>query len=156
MARVKDVARYFIDLSVESTPYAITPLKLQKLLYYAQGFHLMRTNRRLFRAELEAWVHGPVVREIYTAYKEHGYHTIPSRRFVNEIDPLTGELKLSLEEIRTIEDVWAYFGNLDGKTLEELTHQEDPWLNTEINDEIDIELIREYFEEQYQENQYQH
>ena len=155
MARVKDVARYFIDLSVESTPYAITPLKLQKLLYYAQGFHLINTGERLFRAELEAWVHGPVVREIYFEYKEFGYHTITSKPFINK-DLFLETPLLTDGEMATIEEVWEHFGDLDGKTLEELTHQEDPWLNTEINDEIDIELIREYFEEQYQENQYQH
>lgn len=155
MARVKDVAKYFIDLSVESTPYAITPLKLQKLLYYAQGFHLINTGERLFRAELEAWVHGPVVREIYFEYKEFGYHTITSKPFINK-DLFLETPLLTDGEMATIEEVWEHFGDLDGKTLEELTHQEDPWLNTEINDEIDIELIREYFEEQYQENQYQH
>ncbi|WP_026828216.1 Panacea domain-containing protein [Exiguobacterium artemiae] len=155
MARVKDVARYFIDLSVESTPYAITPLKLQKLLYYAQGFHLINTGERLFRAELEAWAHGPVVREIYFEYKEFGYHTITSKPFINK-DLFLETPLLTDGEMATIEEVWEHFGDLDGKTLEELTHQEDPWLNTEINDEIEIKLIREYFKEQYQENQYQH
>lgn len=149
MAEVKDVARYFIDLSVESTPYAITPLKLQKLLYYAQGFHLINTGDRLFKAELEAWTHGPVVRKIYNDYRSFGYHVIPSEPFVNK-DPLFGDELLSEEEIATIDEVWDAFGNLDGKTLEELTHQEDPWLNTDINEKIDVELIREYFENQYQ------
>lgn len=149
MAKVKDVARYFIDLSVESTPYAITPLKLQKLLYYAQGFHLINTGHRLFGAELEAWTHGPVVRQIYNEYRHLGYRVIPAEPFVNK-DPFRGDELLKKEEVETIKEVWDAFGNLDGKTLEELTHQEDPWLNTDINKEIDVELIREYFKYQFQ------
>lgn len=144
MAIVKDVAKYFINLSVESTPYAITPLKLQKLLYYAQGFHLMRTNRSLFNEDLEAWPHGPVVRSVYFDYKNYGYRTIPYEPFINDSNS-----RLSNEEIAIIKDVWEKFGKLDGKTLEELTHQEDPWLNTELNKKIDIGLVREYFENEY-------
>lgn len=150
MALVTDVASYFISLSRESTPYAITPLKLQKLVYYAQGFHLRRTGDRLFEANLLAWEHGPVVRRIFDDYRSYKYNTIPSRKFDNEIDPVTGEPLLTEIEINTINAVWNALGDLDGKTLEELTHQEDPWLYTDINDEIDIELIREYFENQYQ------
>lgn len=148
MARVNDVAKYFISLSKESTPYAITPLKLQKLIYYAQGFHLKRTNRPLFNAELEAWTHGPVVRRIYEIYREHGYRTIPQEPFINE--DIVGNPLLDREEIKTIDEVWDALGHLDGKTLEELTHQEDPWLNTNINDYIDINIIRDYFDSQYQ------
>lgn len=148
MANVKDVARYFINLSEVSTPYAITPLKLQKLIYYAQGFHLMNYGVPLFNDNLQAWVHGPVVRIIYETYRHLGYHTIPSAPFDNT-HFITGEPLLTDEELGTIDLVWGNLGNLDGKTLEELTHQEDPWLNTDLNDVIDIELIEEYFDNQY-------
>lgn len=148
MADVKDVAKYFINLSVESTPYAITPLKLQKLIYYAQGFHLMEYGVPLFNDNLQAWVHGPVVRRIYELYRRYGYHTIPSEPFDNA-HFITGEPLLTEEELGTINRVWGLFGNLDGKTLEELTHQEDPWIATDINDNINNDLIEEYFNNYY-------
>lgn len=139
MAEIKNVANYFIGLSQESTPYAITPLKLQKLLYYAQGYYLRNNLEPLFKEDLLAWDHGPVNRAIYDRYKEYGYFTIPRKPFANKNNELT------TREIQTIIEVWSEYGHLDGKTLEELTHQEDPWLFTGRNCIIDIELIRNYF-----------
>lgn len=139
MAEVRDVAKYFIHLSEENTPYAITPLKLQKLVYYAQGFHLRETGKPLFNEDLLAWDHGPVVRKLYNDYKHLGYFTISWEPF----DDANNEL--SRREIKTIKDVWENYGHLDGKFLEELTHQEDPWLFTDKNDAIDIDLIKKYF-----------
>lgn len=142
MANVKDVAKYFISLSKESSPYAITPLKLQKLLYYAQGFFLRDNDDPLFEGDLLAWDHGPVNREVYEKYRKHKYHTIPSQ-------PFDYNGKLTREEKMAIDEAWNEFGELDGKTLEEFTHQEDPWLFTPKDDVIEIELISEYFREQY-------
>ncbi|WP_077595966.1 Panacea domain-containing protein [Oceanobacillus kimchii] len=144
MANVRYVAEYFLSLSEERTPLAITPLKLQKLLYYAQAFSLRDRDGALFSEAIEAWKHGPVVPKIYRLYKNYGYFTIPHQDFINE-DPFTGETKLNDDEIETINEVWEQFGHLDGKFLEELTHQEDPWLFADINDEIEIEDILEYF-----------
>lgn len=142
MAEVKDVAKYFISLSEESTPYAITPLKLQKLVYYAQGFHLRDTGETLFDDNLFAWDHGPVVPKLYYEYQNYRYFTIPNEEFDNT------RQALNEKEIRTIQKVWEKYGHLDGKFLEELTHQEDPWLFTPKDYVIDIELIREYFANQ--------
>ncbi|MED4022003.1 Panacea domain-containing protein [Priestia aryabhattai] len=144
MAKVKHVAEFFISLSKERTHYAITPLKLQKLLYYAQAFHLRDKKKTLFPEAIEAWKHGPVVPEIYRLYREYGYFTIPHSQFINE-QLFTQQPKLVDCEIETIEKVWEDFGRLDGKFLEELTHQEDPWIFTDINEEIEIEKIIEYF-----------
>lgn len=139
MADVRNVAKYFVSLSKESTPYAITPLKLQKLVYYAQGFHLRSTGKPLFNENLLAWDHGPVVRKLYDDYKHLGYFTIAHEPFEDIED------KLKKREVKTINDVWKTFGHLDGKFLEELTHQEDPWLYTAKNAVIEIEDIKDYF-----------
>ncbi len=147
MANVLDVARYFLSLSKESTPYAITPLKLQKLAYYAQGFHLRDHKVRLFRDDILAWDHGPVVYRLWTEYNRYRYLTIPNKPF-NNYDEFTEEEKLKDIEIKTIEKVWKNYGKLDGKYLEEMTHQEDPWLFTDKDDVIDINLIRDYFASQ--------
>ncbi|QHE63101.1 DUF4065 domain-containing protein [Rossellomorea vietnamensis] len=141
MATVENVAKYFISLSQESTRYAITPLKLQKLVYYAQGYHLSKYGERLFNEQLEAWLHGPVVPCLYRTYRKYGYLTIPWKSFDNWDE-------LTIEEIDTIDTVWKEYGHLDGKLLEELTHQEDPWLETDINHVIEIELIMDYFANQ--------
>lgn len=142
MANVIDVAKYFISLSQESSKYAITPLKLQKLIYYAQGFYLKGNKDPLFNDDLLAWDHGPVNREVYDEYKKYKYHPIPKESF-----DYNG--KLTEKEKIAIDEAWREFGDLGGKALEELTHQEDPWLFTAKDKVIKIEMIRVYFKEQY-------
>jgi Uncharacterized phage-associated protein len=46
----------------------ITPLALQKALYYVQGLYYAFMGNFLFAEDCEAWVHGPVYREIYNRY----------------------------------------------------------------------------------------
>ncbi|HDR7585532.1 hypothetical protein BW899_06625 [Bacillus mycoides] len=142
MANVRDVAKYFIHLSDESPLYAITPLKLQKLVYYAQGYHLRDTGKPLFKEDLLAWDHGPVVRKLYDDYKHLGYFTIAHEPFEDF------EEKLNRKESKTIREVREKYGRLDGKFLEELTHQEDPWLYTGRNGVIDTDVIKKYFTRQ--------
>ncbi|OQY42717.1 MAG: hypothetical protein B6240_13665 [Desulfobacteraceae bacterium 4572_87] len=48
----------------------ISNLKLQKLVYYAQGFYLALYDEPLFNEPIEAWTHGPVIRELYRSYNE--------------------------------------------------------------------------------------
>ena len=47
-------------------------MKLQKLLYYVQGFHIAVFNRPLFNEDIEAWMYGPVVPAVYEYYQENG------------------------------------------------------------------------------------
>ncbi|NOL35223.1 type II toxin-antitoxin system antitoxin SocA domain-containing protein [Bacillus safensis] len=144
MAEVRNVAKYFLSKSIENTQYAITPLKLQKLLYYAQGIHLRDNNGTpLFDGNLLRWDHGPVNRIIYDDYKTYGYFTIPQSSD-------NGKNDLTKSEIKAIEQAWELYGELDGKFLEELTHQEDPWLTTLPNQIISKEKIYKYFMENQQ------
>lgn len=52
------------------------PLKLQKLLYLAQGYSFAFYDRPLFYNEIEGWVHGPVVPDVYNIYKDYKYNPI--------------------------------------------------------------------------------
>ena len=69
MATVFDVADFFIDIANMSEDDQMTNLKLNKLLYYAQGVFLARTGKPLFDDDIEAWDLGPVVSCIYQKYK---------------------------------------------------------------------------------------
>lgn len=64
------VAKWFIN---ELHP---EPLKLQKLLYLSQGFSFAFYDEELFSDEIEAWVHGPVVPNVYREYKHYQYNPI--------------------------------------------------------------------------------
>lgn len=150
MAQVIDVAKYLIKKSRPGTLENITNLKLQKLLYYSQGFHLAINHEPLFNEEIQAWVHGPVIPEIYNEFKNYSYREITQRYVNNEID-------LSQKEMKLLDDVWEIFKSYTGKDLEEMTHKEAPWLTARdglnsldyCSKEISQDAIREYFSKEY-------
>ena len=142
MADVFDVADFFIQLANQSEDDQMTNLKLNKLLYYAQGAFLARTGKALFDQSIEAWPLGPVVPEIYHKYKVCGKGPISS----SEID--IDRSKFSDEELETLLDVMREFGKYTGSTLVSLTHRPGtPWSNA-ISAEcttLDLADIRDYF-----------
>ncbi len=120
---------------------SISNLKLQKLLYYAQGCYLAITNEPLFDEDLLAWKHGPVVNEFYQVYKKYGSEGIPDNQLESvNIDPqTTGILK----------QVYSSFGQYSAWGLRNMTHEEMPWNSTNLNDVISLSKIKDYFKENY-------
>lgn len=115
-----------IDLSIEyllGKCEDITPLALQKALYYIQGFYYAFYKSFLFSEECEAWVHGPVYRDIYYKYRDYRFDPIEGN---NEFDEttFTSSEKAILDSI--IKNICCY----SGKVLESFTHSELPWLST--------------------------
>lgn len=85
IVNIKDLAEFIIR-HCEITQNSISNLKLQKLLYYIQAWHLVFFEKHpLFNDEPEAWVNGPVYREVYNQYKPYGYAEI-SLGFENSIE----------------------------------------------------------------------
>ncbi len=70
-----EAARYFLALQDDED--SISNLKLQKLLYYAQGFSLALTGKPLFNDQIKAWIHGPVVPSVWADYRECGAGPVP-------------------------------------------------------------------------------
>lgn len=112
------VAEYFIHFSHEHGDW-ITNLKLQKLVYYAQGWHLGLYDKPLFNDRIEAWVHGPVQPTLYHEYKVFSWNPISE-------DP--GEVALSSLIKDHLSQIMATYGGMSAYDLERLTHQETPWL----------------------------
>ncbi|SFS77614.1 Panacea domain-containing protein [Paenibacillus sp. BC26] len=142
---VSDVADYLLQKSNRNSNRSITHLKLQKLVYYVQAWHTAIKGEPLFAEEIEAWVHGPVCPELYATYKQHGF---------NEIDPpQTIQNSLSKSQKELIDEVWQMYGGFSGRTLETLTHKEDPWINargsisehTPSNSTISIDSMGKYY-----------
>lgn len=114
MAKIDDVAKWF--LSKES----MTNLKLQKLCYYAQAWHLAIYQTPLVDTYFEAWVHGPVSPVLYQQYKKWRWFNIP--RYY-------GQVSLTNTEVAYLEKVYQLYGKYSGEQLEGLSHKEDPWKN---------------------------
>lgn len=99
------------------------PLKLQKLLYLAQGYSYAFYDRPLFHDELEGWVHGPVVRDVYNIFSSYQFNAIDICFKIDELDN---------EAIDVLNYVIDNFAKYDSKYLEELSHKQDPWILSRI------------------------
>jgi len=140
------VANYFLEKS-KSEGKATSQMKLQKLVYFAHGWHLALYDQPLINEGVEAWTYGPVIYSLYKEFKSCG----------NEpIDHLAGEPKppqinFNNHELKTFLDkVWDTYSNLSAFQLSNLTHESDsPWKNpTIIRETISDEEIKKYFKAQ--------
>ena len=103
----------------------VTPLMLQKLLYFVQGVYSALYEKPIFEEDCRAWVHGPVYPEVYDLFRDFKYNPIDDVRFAL----LKGtEDALTDDEKRVIDLVVNTFGIYGGKVLEKITHNEDPWM----------------------------
>ena len=141
MYSVLDIAKWFLNINraqmnFEDSEY-ITNLKLQKLLYYAQGYYLARKNDPLFKEDFIAWEHGPVIRKVYDEYKKNGAKGIEYNEDFN--------ISIDRETEIILNEVYEKFGQFSAWKLRDMTHQEMPWRTTTRNDIISKEKIKEYF-----------
>lgn len=119
----------------------ISNLKLQKLLYYAQGCYLALKDEPLFYERIVNWMHGPVVEEVYYEYRKYGSKGI---EYQGDYDG-----SISEETVAVLEEVFRVFGKYSAWGLRNMTHEEDPWKNTCQNQVISNESIKEYFQKNY-------
>ncbi|MBR6282176.1 MAG: DUF4065 domain-containing protein [Lachnospiraceae bacterium] len=103
----------------------VTPLMLQKLLYFIQGIYSALYGEPLFVEECRAWIHGPVYPEVYELFKDFKYNPIDDVRFALFEGMENG---LTAQEKRVVDLVVNTFGMYGGKTLEKITHNETPWI----------------------------
>lgn len=137
-----DIASLFIQLSngIDDT---IDNLKLNKLLYYAQGWSLARYGIPLFDDKIEAWDYGPVVDDVYHTYK------VCKRNPIQEPAYEFDEDKLSSDELDLITNVYSNYGRFTSVALTNMTHEKDtPWSQVYVprkNNEITKKMMKEYF-----------
>ncbi|HZX36635.1 MAG TPA: type II toxin-antitoxin system antitoxin SocA domain-containing protein [Thermodesulfobacteriota bacterium] len=123
MYTCQDIAEYLLALVDEEVEELICNLKLQKLVYYAQGFYLALNDKPLFNEPIEAWAHGPVVKELYQKYRSNGASGIPRPENIDLS-------KYDKETQDFLSEIYKLFGQYSGWKLREFTHGEAPWRNT--------------------------
>lgn len=109
MITILDAAKYFVHLSYSESRASLTPLKLQKILYFAQGWSFVWDNKPLFAETFEAWQYGPVNPKIYNYFKKYGRNEIPKKE---EILYVT-----DVESKETMEAVWNNYGDYNAFEL---------------------------------------
>ncbi len=118
-----NVAAHILSVAREKG-FAVDNLKLQKLLYYAQAWHLALAGTPLFCEPIEAWVHGPVVPSVFRQYRHLRWSAITTSAI--EPEPLSPP---SLDHINEIVNE---FGRFTGSQLERMTHREIPWITARL------------------------
>lgn len=118
-----DVANYFVELAGKTSEHDLTNLKLQKLLYYVQGKYLAINHRPFFADNIEAWKYGPVVNDVYHAFKQCGNYPVTA------FDVNFTAHELSEESKGFVEKIWDSIGKkYSGNYLVTRTHANGtPW-----------------------------
>jgi uncharacterized phage-associated protein len=118
------IAHAFVKKGLE-TGKPVTQMKLQKMVYFAHGYHLAKFGEPLIREDFEAWQFGPVVPSIYNEFRLHGSDPI----LVDAPGKLEPELRtLSPEAQDAINYTWDATKDVSAYKLSGWTHKKDsPW-----------------------------
>ena len=148
MAKVQDVARLFIDIAEKEAENeqgdGMSNLKLQKLLYFAQGWYMARYGKPLFDEPMEAWRLGPVVPSVYAEYQRFGKNPI------HDAPPAKGAF--TREEYDLLMDVVREYWRYSASALINMAHEPGtPWAKVYEKDvphiPLSLDAMREYFSE---------
>lgn len=151
----KAIANFFLELA-QASGDAITPMKLQKLVYYAHGWYVGFTGNPLINEPVEAWQYGPVISSLYQEFKKYG--SSPIRTKATDLDMTCFDMAdVPVPEEESIRKflvtVWNSYRKYTGITLSEMTHADgSPWAKTWQSGggvkggDIPLALIKEHFE----------
>ncbi len=148
----KQVANEFLVFAARDGK-ELTPMQLQKLVYFAYGWYLAITGQRLLNERIEAWQWGPVIPSLYSAFKKFGSDPITDLARdagahayrVRSTSPIEDD-----QAMRIIERVWDIYGKYTASQLSGMTHEPNsPWSRTSEKDikgtDISDEVIADYF-----------
>ncbi len=136
-----DIADYFLSCCDSESGELMSNLKIQKLVYYGQGFSLALLNKALFKENIEAWMYGPVIPKLYEKYKKYGQTPLP----FSGLD----KRKFTQEQLDLLAEVYHVYGQFSAWKLKDMTYQEAPWRETYIDGKkpvsIPINLMKQFF-----------
>ncbi len=117
-SKIYNTALYFVDKEKE-----IDPLELQKTIFFSNLFSKVLLKCRISKEYSEAWIHGPVYKDIYDAFSYYGSNNIDYDELIKD-----KEIDLTDEEKAYLDGIIKAFGYYNGSILREMTHLTDPWI----------------------------
>ena len=133
-----DIAKKIICKTDVEHGDTLSNLKLQKLLYYMQGFHLAFFDEPFFNESIEAWTYGPVVPVVFQEFKKYKKDSINP-------DNYHDDLVLTDDEQQMFDMVYSEYNRYSAVALMNMTHTEGPWKNHGMGDVITNEELRAFF-----------
>jgi uncharacterized phage-associated protein len=125
MVPIRDITDYILK-QMEGAKYPVNPLKMQKLLYYAQAWHLAFHRKPLFEGAFQAWVHGPVNYEVFNRFRgSYGMYDPIGLKEIRADFSIDG---IPFEARMHVDSVLEAYGKFSAVELESLTHREEPWI----------------------------
>lgn len=152
------IADYYIEKSLKEGISDLTPIKLQKLIYFAYGWYFAIYKKPLLNEMIQAWSYGPVIRSLYHQTKHFGNSPITKRISNDSLDFNDNITKL-------LDVVWDSYKEYSGMQLSNSTHKDGtPWKKIydeevskygQLRNYVDIpdEQIKEYFQGQLESNE---
>ena len=162
MNDVREVANYALDRAAANSR-AITNMSINKIIYFAHGWHLRTFSEPLVSSVPVAWQYGPVFRELYQEFRTYGSDPISGRarrmnfaKGVHEVAELTDAPEKSVKLLDQCVDV---FGRLTAATLVSMSHVPGgPWDRAynhtgrvNVGMEIPNDAIKDFFERRTEE-----
>lgn len=118
------VANAFIDLARDGRIPQLTPMKLQKLMYFAQVWRLRLRGAPLLDDWFSRWQHGPVIPAIYHEFKALGAGTI--NRYATSVGVDSDDVliipKSDRDSWELVETIASKYGVFTGAQLSAMTH----------------------------------
>lgn len=102
----------------------VSPMKLQKLLYFISCEYLKRTKEELLSEAFSVWQYGPVLPTVYNEFKSFSSFSITeyAKDAAGESYALDEDTAPNLKLI--IDLIWQTFRNFTGVELSEITHRD--------------------------------
>lgn len=155
-----DIMSKYVILFCQNMGVGITPLKLQKLLYYIQSWHIAKFNKDTLYNDLpEAWVNGPVYREIYNSFKASFFRNqniltnLDEISISDELKNLQVQMDLNADQLKLVDAVLATYSKFSDERLVMMSHSEKPWNEARIGlspierstTKLSVDIIYNYF-----------
>lgn len=130
MVSPSDIAKYFLLKTTEDGEL-ISPLKMQKLVYYAYVWCLVNTGEKIFDEQIEAWANGPVVPSLYQELKKYGSAPINAMEYTGIQSSEQGDAFIKQFEttiLQCLSEVYNKYQTMTAFELVLATHSEQPWI----------------------------